>query len=139
MTHEAQTPQRVLWVGPAALQPWSDVVAAIREDGFEIEVPADRAELLGVLRRYPRAPVVVCKTGDRSRVDELLGLLGEFGRFNPVLVLVDRPEFGDYYDLMHRGASYYYEASEEPGRIAQAVNWAAGGMAAQAASYVPSE
>ena len=51
--------------------------------------------------------------------------MGYSARRVPIVVLVEEPNFGDYYYLMSHGAQYYYQLSEGPEKISRAINWAA--------------
>ncbi len=55
----------------------------------------------------------------------MLARLESRERKNPVIVVVDRTDFSQYYELMSRGAYDYFELPEGPDVIAGAVRWAA--------------
>ena len=107
-----------------------DVVERIVRDGFAVQLLTSTEALLAALQAHPKAVVVVCdkEYGRTSR--EVLAALAAGLRSSPVVVLVERSEFGDYYDVMARGACCYYEQTESPRLIAQAVEWAANNRAA---------
>jgi len=120
----------ILWIGSPLGVLHDEVVGRIRKDGLEVEELGSAEALLDVLHVHPKAVIVVCdkQYGRRSR--EVLDALEAGLRGSPVVVLVERSEFGDYYDVMGRGAFCYYEQSENPRRIAEAVEWAANNRAA---------
>ena len=72
-----------------------------------------------------RAAVVVYSPRESARAGAVLEKLQERLRQPPVIVLVDEADFSEYYELMARGASDYYEMSEGIERIARAVQRAA--------------
>lgn len=120
----------VFWIGPRTGKLYLELVARLGARGLSV-IDIESAEAPPeTLRLHAKAVIVVCDQGSEGMTRRVLESLHAGLRNSPVIVLVERSEFGDYYDMMNRGANYYYEQSENPRRIAQAVWWAANTRAA---------
>jgi DNA-binding NtrC family response regulator len=86
---------------------------------------ASRAPQAGELseffgERSPAVAVVCCSKGD-GEVRRVLDFFNQRFRGAPVVALVERSDFSQYYRLMRDGVSYYFEMSERPEVIATAI------------------
>ena len=93
--------------------------------GLALVAASEDEPLSGLLRSRRGATVIVYSPKSADRAHQLLASLEEDGCGSAVIVLTDEPDFGQYYDLMGRGAADYLSVSDHPERIARAVQRAA--------------
>jgi DNA-binding NarL/FixJ family response regulator len=118
---ESTTEPLVIWVGPETDEDCKPIAQALREFGLEVAMSSNVDGLPDLLRKSRRAVVVACNcSGDRF-AGKVLAALESVYHPVPVIVLADQSAFGDYYDLMSRGATHYFQLSEGPEPIARAV------------------
>lgn len=125
------TKPSVLWIGPHARTLHRELVARLEANGLSVlglDIEFAGA-LFEMLRLHPKAVIVFCEQGTEGTTRRVLASLEAGLRSSPVVALVERPELGDYFDVMNQGDAYY-EQDESPKRAAQAVWWAANTRAA---------
>ena len=81
----------------------SGLLAALRGHGYQlVELPTFEG-LFPALKRHPEAVILVYDPAGQSAIHQLLQTA------SPVIVLVDRSDFDQYYELMCAGAFDYFE------------------------------
>lgn len=101
------------------------LVSALESQGLQLISVRAPGELPRVLGQHARAAVLVY-CGQAGEIgNQVLNQVSRAHRNAPVIVIVDRADFGHYYELMCEGAYDYYELSEGAEVIARAVRWAA--------------
>jgi DNA-binding NtrC family response regulator len=116
---------RVIWLGPRNDAALDDVAEALRNQGIELEVSERAHDLAAAVSLSPRAVIVVSDHVSPGSAEEALMALESVYRPIPVVILMDHSAFGRYYDLMRRGATYFYERGEGTDRIVRGVRHAA--------------
>jgi len=124
------TEPSIIWIGPAAGPVHHEVVSKTKRNGLAVLDLDSPESLNAVLRLFPKAVIVVCDNQHGRISRQVLDSMAAGMRNAPVVVLVERSDFGDYYDVMAQGAFCYYEQSESPKAIANAVWWTASTRAA---------
>lgn len=120
----------VIWVGPQRGEAFRRLATELDRMGLHLAACESVADLAGTLESRSRAVLVVPDCSECAALaDTALEALESLYRSVPVVILAEAPAFGRYYDLMRRGVRHYYELSESPARIADAVRY----MAARAA------
>ncbi len=114
----------VLLVGPPDCPVLSNLADALDRDGWPASRLVRVRELAAKIQPHGRA-VVVVRAHDAAPAFEALEALEPMRHSTLLIVVVDRAELGQYYCLMQDGAVEYFEASEDPLRILQGVEWAA--------------
>lgn len=93
--------------------------------GSRISEVGGPEEIPSLLRDIRRATIVVYSPQRDAAAHRTLAAVASAHRGTPVIVLVDRSEFGEYFELMASGVVQYYELSERPELIARGVERAA--------------
>ena len=88
---------------------------------IEVEGPVDVPAALG----EDGADAVLVFNTARGEARETLRILRRDWAHVPVVVVVDKTSFDEYYELMCEGAYDYFEVSEGAEVIAEALRWAA--------------
>ena len=101
------------------------LVSELARNGFHlVTVPADE-DLLTVLDEVAPTIIVVYHCPEDDSAHHVLSLLARVARRIPVIVLVDRSDFVEYYEFMCQGAFDYFDLTEDPRWIERAVEAAA--------------
>ena len=101
------------------VDPRSRLLGALRGHGYQVVELPTFEELFTALNRYPEAVILVHDPAGPSTIRELLQTT------NPVIVLVDRSDFDEYYEWMCAGAFDYFELDNDPQWIEHSVRCAA--------------
>lgn len=103
----------------------SGLLAALRGHGYQVvELPT--LEGLFPALKHPEAVILAYGPAGQSAIRELLH------RARPVIVLVDRCDFDEYYQWMCAGAFDYFELDSDPQWIEHSVRCASAQFAAAA-------
>jgi|GEM_PF-2464789 len=118
--------QNVIAVGLRGVGDYDAYRDAIESLGLALESARDPESMNNLVQDRDGAAVVVyCPKGsDCAR--EVLRRLTEGCSGLPLVVLTDQTDFGEYYDLMSRGAAAYMGVSEGPERLARTLCVASG-------------
>lgn len=118
--------QNVIAVGLRGVGDYDAYRSAIESLGMAVQTARDPESMNRLVRdRAGAAVVVYCAEGaDCAR--EVLRRLMEGCSGLPLVVLAEQSDFGDYYDLMSRGAAAYMDVSEGPERLARTLCVASG-------------
>lgn len=118
--------QNVIAVGLRGVGDYDAYRDAIESLGLALESARDPESMNKLVRdRKSAAVVVYCPKGsDCAR--EVLRRLAEGCSGLPLVVLTEDADFGEYYDLMSRGAAAYMGVSEGPERLARTLCVASG-------------
>jgi DNA-binding NtrC family response regulator len=118
--------KRVITVGLDPGNRLSGLLATLRDHGYQVvELPTFEG-LFPVLNRYPEAVILAYGPAGQSTIHELLQTT------IPVIVLVDRSDFDEYYEWMCAGAFDYFELDSDPQWIEHSVRCASARVAAAA-------
>ncbi len=122
MTHS----KSVITVGIEPGNRSSSVLAVLRGHGYQVVELLTSDGLFPALNRHPEAVILVYDSAGPSAIGQLLQAS------NPVIVLVDRSDFREYYDLMCAGAFDYFDLDSDPEWIENSVRCASAQVAAAA-------
>lgn len=100
--------------------------AALRSHGYQVVELSTLEGLFPALNRYSEAVILVYDPAGQSAIRQLLHTAG------PVIVLVDRSDFDEYYEWMCAGAFDYFELDSDPRWIEHSVRCASAQVAAAA-------
>lgn len=115
---------RVIVVGFHREERLSDFTARLAARGLQLaEFPTAQA-LPPVLRDECRSTLLVYNPPQGDQARQVLKVVADAGRRNPVIVLVDGGEFEEYYELMSQGAYDYFELSNGPEVIERSIRCA---------------
>lgn len=64
---------------------------------------------------------MVYSSGRDDRALRVLRRLAQGGKAASVVVIAEEPDFGEYVDLMNRGAAAYFSLEDPPATVAQAL------------------
>jgi DNA-binding NtrC family response regulator len=118
--------KRVITVGRDPGNRLSGLLATLRGHGYQVvEFPTFEG-LFPALNRYPEAVILAYDPAGQSTIRELLPTT------SPVIVLVDRSDFDEYYEWMCAGAFDYFELDSDPQWIEHSVRCASARVAAAA-------
>ena len=117
--------RRLTLVAPQPHPKLSAVVRTMESQGYEWTPGTGADDLPGHLHSSPPTAIVVYNRPGDDTAEQVLARMETRRSKNPVIVVVDRGDFSDYYELMSRGAYDYFELPEGPEVIAGAVRWAA--------------
>ena len=115
----------VIWAGPKEGRAYRALRAAIRRRGLHILAARAAEHLQDLVAHNAGSVIVACDLGSKRWSLAAFAALRRAGRRTLLFVIVERSDFGNYYDLMKEGAQCYYELSEGPERISRAVRWLA--------------
>jgi DNA-binding NtrC family response regulator len=118
--------KRVIAVGLGQGSHLSGLLATLRCHGYEVVEFPTFEELFPVLNRSPEAVILAYDAAGESTIRELLQTT------SPVIVLVDRSDFDEYYEWMCAGAFDYFELDSDPHWIEHSVRCASARVAAAA-------
>ena len=118
--------QSVITVGLDPGDRLSGLLVTLRGHGYHVvELPTFEG-LFPALNRYPEAVILAYDPAGQSTTRKLLST------DSPVIVLVDRSDFNEYYELMNAGAFDYFELDSDPQWIEHSVRCASARVAAAA-------
>jgi DNA-binding NtrC family response regulator len=120
----------VILVGENLESNLPSLLSTLRAHRFELVETRDADDLRELLSQKPSAAVIVYDAGDGSTAHAVLRITAEMGKKIPVVVIVDRGRFEEYYELMCEGAYDYFEKANCTGEIERSVQWAARAQAA---------
>ena len=115
----------VIIVGLSETPASRELRASLEAMGSRISEVLGPEGIPGLLRDIRKATIVVYSPQSDAAAHRTLAAVAASHRGTPVIVLVDRSEFGEYYELMSAGVVQYYELSERPEIIARGVDRAA--------------
>ena len=113
----------VIWAGPKEGRAYRALRAAIRRRGLHILAARAAEHLQDLVANNAGSVIVACDRGSKMWSLAAFAALRRSGRRALLFVIVERSNFGNYYNLMKEGAQCYYELSEGPERISRAVRW----------------
>ena len=94
--------------------------------GLALVKASDAASIQDMVRTERAGAVMVYSPRSASCAADVLDRLKEQGASAAVVVITDQPDYGQYFDVMNRGAADYLSINDRPDRIARAVRLAAG-------------
>ena len=97
------------------------LVEDLKAQGYHLADIPNLEKLIPALHRLSDAVILVYNPPGQDTARRVLYALGEHRRSNPVIVLVDRSEFDEYYELMCDGVFDYFEITGDLRWIEQAV------------------
>ena len=122
--------RRVIAVGVDAGQRLPELLNTLKSHGYRPVAIPTVDELLPTLGRHVDAVIVVYNPQGQDAAHRLLRELAKQGIERPVIVLVDRSDFEQYYDLMCAGAFDYFELDGDPAWLEHALHCAEDRLAA---------
>ncbi len=109
----------VITVGVDPASRVSGLLAALRGRGYQVVELSTPEGLRPALDRYPEAVILVYDPAGQSTTRQLLQTA------RPVIILVDRPDFDEYYEWMCAGAFDYFGLDNDPRWVEHSVRCAA--------------
>ncbi len=121
---------RVLAVGVDAGGRVRELLNILKNHGHKAVVIPTVEELLPTLDQYPDAVILLYNGERQDAARRLLDALNKLHISRPVIVLVDRPDFDQYYELMCQGAFDYFDLDADPAWLARSLSCAGARLAA---------
>jgi DNA-binding NtrC family response regulator len=116
--------KNVILVGIQSESCGPEFLPALLANGFNL-IHCDNAEgLPDLVQERAEATIVVYNKAGDDTARRVLASLSAAVRHIPVIVLVDRTTFEEYYDFMCQGAFDYFELTEDPVAIERALRYA---------------
>ena len=104
--------KRIISVGLEPSGPLLNLLQLLGAQGYELVESPPTEKLPLTLNRLGPAVVIVYNAWGKSTARLVLNLLAEGRKKYPVIVLVDRSDLNQYYQLMSEGAFDYFELSD---------------------------
>ncbi len=118
--------QNVIAVGLRGVGDYEAYRKEIESLGLAVKTARDPESMNRLVHDHSGAAVVVyCPEGSDCAREVLRRLTKDCSGL-PLVVLTEHSDFGEYYDLMSRGAAGYTEVAEGPERLARALCVASG-------------
>ena len=118
--------QKVIAVGLDQGSHLTGLLETLRRHGYEVVEFPTFEELFPALNQSPEAVILAYDAAGESTIRELLQTT------SPVIVLVDRSDFDEYYEWMCAGAFDYFELDSDPQWIEHSIRCASARVAAAA-------
>ncbi len=106
------------------------LVRALRAHGFHLLETTSAEAARALIERTGDVAVVVYDAAGANTAHRVLQSITDVDRKIPVIVVVERGSFEEYYELMCEGAYDYFEVANGAEEIERSVRWAAGTRAA---------
>lgn len=101
------------------------LLSELTTQGFHLVEASGPEGLAAALEDAPGATVVVYNRPEENTARRALRVVTRLRRKVPVIILVERSDFSEYYELMCEGAFDYFDVTEDPRWIERAVQSAA--------------
>ncbi len=122
--------QEVIVVGNDLEQLLPALFSSLEAQGLRVVKARSSTELEALLREHPKVTVVTYQSGHSNRARGVLEAVAHVQRKVPVVVVAERSNLDEYYELMSEGAYDYFDLRDGAEPIERAVLWAAGTRAA---------
>lgn len=115
---------RIVVIGNGHEAGLPNLLATLRMHGFDVVEALKAEELPAVLEPNPGAVVLAYDPRRAGTAHDVLRVVQGIDRKPPVIVVVERGTFEDYYELMCEGAYDYFELTNHPEEIERSIRWA---------------
>ncbi|HZP16377.1 MAG TPA: hypothetical protein VFB00_00330 [Terriglobales bacterium] len=122
--------QQVIVVGNDLEQLLPGLFSSLEAQGLHVVKARSGAEFEALLQEHPKVTVIAYESGHSNMARRVLEAVAHAQRKVPVVVVAERSNLDEYYELMSEGAYDYFDLRDGTEPIERAVLWAAGTRAA---------